>query len=127
MKKFILSFFIALIFIVVGRISVEASSTFDEEMLELIENSASDYGYNYLGTLENGDILQEIYREIDKKAKEVMIDYETDYERVSIIKEYIFSGADEIEKIDSDLDFCIRNLATVCSVYYYDNPYIYFW
>ena len=124
MKKFILSFFIAIIFIVVGEISVEASSTFDEEMLELIESSTSDYGYNYLGTLENGEELQEIYREIDIRAKEMMLDYKTDYNEYNVVMNTVKFYEDD--EIDSKIDFRFSNLTKVFKVYYEDNPFIYF-
>lgn len=115
MKKYFFLFFIAFIFLTVGKIGISADSTFDEEMLELIESSTGDYGYNYLGTLANGEKLQEMYREIDKIAKKIVLDYNTTYYKRNIINTIKCYGRDD--KLD--------NIRDVFRVYYNDNPYIY--
>ena len=123
MKKYFFLFFIAFILLTVGKIVISADSTFDEEMLELIESSTSNYGYNYLGTLPDGEKLQEMYREIDTIAKKMMLDYNTTYSKRYITNTIKYYG--RVDKTDSFDWFRYYNIGDVFRVYYNDNPYIY--
>ena len=78
-----------------------------------IDIYSSDYGYNYLGTLENGEKMQELYLRIESAAKKFHINNETG-------ASFSISCVDLGFKIDETY------IQTVLGRFLYDNP-LYYW
>lgn len=73
---------------------------------------ASNYGYNYLGTLENGELMQELYLRLDNKAKAFHSSNQT---------------ADQLEYVSCrDLGLKFDDVQLTVSRFMYDRP-IYYW
>lgn len=87
------------------------------EGLDFIELSSSDYGYNYLGTLQNGKGRQELYRQIDEAVKAVHNNEKTDYE-----KGKPFETINFVEK----MNLTLNDALAVWKTYTDDHP-LYYW
>ena len=82
----------------------------------------SRYGYEFLGTLENGDKFQALYNEIDKEVRKFHFDTSINVTK-SASGNYVVAEIDYKKFGLTTLDYAAEK---VMSVYYYDNP-LYYW
>ena len=87
MRKIVVKMIILFMFICVFVPQVNAvENDYDElntEVLELLEKTSTDYHYNFLETLEDGLLHQEIYNLIKEFCIDVITNYETDIQYYS--------------------------------------------
>ena len=87
MKKIFVVITLTLMFslLFIPQVNAEEND-YDElntEVLELLEKTSTDYHYNFLETLEDGLLHQEIYNLIKEFCIDVITDYETDIQYYS--------------------------------------------
>ncbi|MGN0804645.1 MAG: transglutaminase domain-containing protein [Candidatus Coproplasma sp.] len=90
---------------------------------EYTDLCASSYGYNYLGTLENGEQLQSLYNQIDEAVKSFHTDENKNATATYVSNTTVYVA----EKIYySSLGLTKSQAQSVWATYRHDNP-LYYW
>ena len=130
MKKIFKSFICLFIFIFLVSSNSYAYSKedemekFNEDFIELLDKTSTDYHYNFLGTLKYGFNLQYTYLELDKVFLECITNYEKNTPFV-IELENLSEMISKIENSD-ELNEYIDNAKYVLEAYKRDHPLMYF-
>ena len=80
-KLFVVILLVAFFSLFTSFSKVYAYSDIDElknEVNDIVKRTSRDYYYNFLATLEEGDIYQDLYKIIDDFCMKVINDYEND-------------------------------------------------
>ena len=122
-KLFVVILLVASFSLFTSFSKVYAYSDIDElknEVNELVKRTSRDYYYNYLGTLEKGDIYQDLYKTIDEFCMNVINDYENDY----LYAEVLNVPQELIERVKININDI--SFFDVGDAYKRDHPMMYF-
>ncbi|MGN1373011.1 MAG: transglutaminase domain-containing protein [Candidatus Coproplasma sp.] len=90
---------------------------------DYVELCASDYGYNYLGTLERGQLYQSFYRSMDEMVKDFHSNEAKDASAESVSGDTIYV-AGQIDYISLGMN--VYEAQSVWATYRHDHP-LYYW
>ena len=121
-KLFVVILLVASFSLFTSFSKVYAYSDIDElknEVNEIVKRTSRDYYYNFLATLEEGDIYQDLYKIIDDFCMKVINDYENDYSELEVLN----VPQELMERIKN------KNLTSfleLANAYKRDHPIMYF-
>lgn len=126
MKKYII-ICITIMVIVFSGIDLKADSSLDNDEIlnkkieEIIEKSSTDYGYEYLRTLKNGENMRKFYKVIEEESKNFLLNYTDDLVEKGKYGDYVLI---KFKLFDYGINY--QEAITVLRFACYDMPIYYF-